>query len=158
MWAAFKRGVSRALPHGAVQIGYTNETDDPTACELMANRQIDAGADVVFVHAGQCGAGALAVARTRGVWAIASDGLGRAGDNIIGAAFKDWDNAVSGAVAAFRDHRLPAGRDVTLTLDGYHVGLEMHTSLPPGVASKVVELCSDIRIHSTQRSSTTSDP
>lgn len=152
---AFRRGVSRALPNGAVRIGYTNETDDPTACELLANRQIDAGADVVFVHAGQCGAGALAVARTRRVWAIASDGLGRAVDNIIGAAFKDWGSAVSEAVAAFREHRLPAGRDITLTLDGYHVGLELHASVPSRVASKVVELCSDVRLQAMRSEPTT---
>ncbi|HEX4745524.1 MAG TPA: BMP family ABC transporter substrate-binding protein, partial [Gaiellaceae bacterium] len=146
--AAFKEGLSRARPGGRVLVSYAGETVDPTACERVANRQIDAGSDVVFVHAGMCGTGALAVSRARGVWAIASDGLGRARDNVIGASFTDWDNAVYAAIQAFRDGRLPPGRDATLGLDGYHVGLEMHTAVPARVASKVVELCSDLRVRS----------
>ncbi|CAN5245156.1 hypothetical protein BH20ACT13_BH20ACT13_25480 [soil metagenome] len=50
---------------------------DRTRCERVANRQIDAGSDVIFAIAGQCGLGALAVARTRGV-------LLRPGDLVLG--------------------------------------------------------------------------
>ena len=146
--AAFRRGFRRAQPKGTLEVGYTNETVDPTACELEANRQIDAGSDVVFVHAGACGEGALAVAKARGVWAIGSDGVGRARDNVIGGMFKDWDNALLSAVQAYSERALPAGRDVELGLDGYNVGLEMHPSLPPAIASRVVELCSSIRVSS----------
>jgi DNA-binding SARP family transcriptional activator/basic membrane lipoprotein Med (substrate-binding protein (PBP1-ABC) superfamily) len=155
---AFRRGLSRALPEGELRVEYTGETADPTSCERAANRQIDAGADVLFVHAGRCGAGALAVARARSVWAIASDGIGRAGDNVIGAAFEDWDNALFTAAHAFVEGALPAGRDVALGLDGYNVGLEMHSSLSPEIASEVVDLCSDLRVLAKERIRTYSEP
>ena len=122
--AAFRRGVARALPRAKVLVEYSNEMVDPTACERIANAQIDAGSDVVFVHSGRCGTGALAVARTRGVWAISGDGVGEPAGGVLGAIFKDWDNAVYTAVAAFAEGTLPAG-DVVLGLDGYNVGLDM---------------------------------
>ena len=131
---------------------YTNEMLDPTACERVANAQIDAGSDVVFVHSGRCGTGALAVARARGVWAISGDGVGEPEGNVLAAIFKDWDNAVYTAVAAFADGTLPAGAMSVLGLDGYNVGLDMSSTLPPGIASKVVRLCSDVRVHSAQTS------
>jgi DNA-binding SARP family transcriptional activator/basic membrane lipoprotein Med (substrate-binding protein (PBP1-ABC) superfamily) len=156
--AAFRRGAAAAFPSGLVRVDYTGETVDPTACELAANRQIDAGAAVIFVHAGLCGEGALAVARARSVRAVASDGIGRAHDNVVGAAFKDWDNALFTAVHGFLDGGLPWGTDVTLGLDGYNVGFEMHPSLRPAVASRVVELCSNLRIHARSRMRTYSEP
>ena len=125
---------------------------DPTVCERVANAQIDAGSDVVFAHSGRCGTGALAVARTRGVWAISGDGVSEpAGGNVLGTIFKDWDNAVYTAVAAFAEGTLPAG-DVVLGLDGYNVGLDMSPTLPAGIGSRVVRLCSDIRLHAAQTS------
>ncbi len=152
--AAFRRGVARALPRAKVLVRYTNEMLDPTACERAANAQIDAGSDLVFAHSGRCGTGALAVARTRGVWAISGDGVSEPAGNVLGAIFKDWDNAVYTAAAAFVDGRLPAG-DVVLGLDGYNVGLDMSPTLPAGIGSRVVRLCSDIRLHSAQTSMTT---
>ena len=149
--AAFRRGVARALPQRRSSSDYTNELLDPTACERVANAQIDAGSDVVFAHSGRCGTGALAVARTRGVWAISGDGVGEPEGNVLGAIFKDWDNALYTAVAAFAEGTLPAG-DVVLGLDGYNVGLDMSPTLPAGIGSKVVSLCSDIRLHSAQTS------
>lgn len=149
--AAFRRGVARALPQVKVLVGYSDEMLDPTVCERIANAQIDAGSDVVFAHSGRCGTGALAVARTRGVWAISGDGVGEPAENVLGAIFKDWDNAVYTAVAAFADGTLPAG-EVVLGLDGYNVGLDMNPTLPAGIGSKVVRLCSDIRLHSAQTS------
>ncbi len=150
--AAFRLGVARALPHATVLVDYTHETVNPTACERTANAQIDAGSDVVLVHSGRCGTGALAVARARGVWAISGDGVGSPEGNVVAAIFKDWDNAVHTAVGAFTDGTLPAGRDVVLGLDGYNVGLDMSATLPPGIASKVVRLCSDVRVHSARTS------
>lgn len=156
--SAFRRGVGRAIPDARVLVDYTGEDTDPTACERAANAQIDAGSDVVFVHSGLCGAGALAVARSRGVWAISGDGGGSSGGTVLASVFEDWDDAVYTAVGAFADGTLPAGRDVVLGLDGYHVGLDMSPTLPAGIASKVVRLCSDVRLHSASSSIARSDP
>ena len=90
-------------------VDYTNEMLDPTACERVANAQIDAGSDVVFAHSGRCGTGALAVARTRGVWAISGDGVGEPAGNVLAAIFKDWDNAVYTAAGRVR-RRNTSGR------------------------------------------------
>jgi DNA-binding SARP family transcriptional activator/basic membrane lipoprotein Med (substrate-binding protein (PBP1-ABC) superfamily) len=73
--AAFEHGFELARPGHRVLVSYTHEHVDPTACERIANEQIDAGSDVVFVHSGPCGRGALAVAKARGVWAISGDGV-----------------------------------------------------------------------------------
>jgi basic membrane lipoprotein Med (substrate-binding protein (PBP1-ABC) superfamily) len=144
---AFRRGVVRARPNATVRIDYTSETFDPTACEHAANAQIDAGADVVFVHSGHCGTGALAVARARGVPTISGDGVSGPEGNVLASIFKDWDNAVYSAVGAFKSGVLPRGENVVLSLDGYNVGLDMNATLPKGIASKVVNLCTDVRLH-----------
>jgi DNA-binding SARP family transcriptional activator/basic membrane lipoprotein Med (substrate-binding protein (PBP1-ABC) superfamily) len=71
--AGFQRGVRRALPAVAVLVDYAYETVDRTRCEQLANSQIDRGSDVVFAAAGSCGLGALAVARTRGIWGVGGE-------------------------------------------------------------------------------------
>ena len=50
----------------------------------------------------------------------------------LAAIFKDWDNAVYTAVAAFAEGTFPVG-DVVLGLDGYNVGLDMSPTLPAGI-------------------------
>jgi len=156
---AFRRGVARARPAARVTLAYTGETLDPTPCEQLANAQIDAGADVLFVSSGRCGTGALAVARARGVSAISGDGVSGARGNVLASIFKDWDNALYSAVGAFAHGQLPRGENVVLSLDGYNVGLEMNATLPKGIASRVVNLCTDVRLHrSTSSIPTVTDP
>jgi basic membrane lipoprotein Med (substrate-binding protein (PBP1-ABC) superfamily) len=142
---AFVRGFRRAVPDGEVRVDYSGEGRDPTACERIANAQIDAGSDVLFVHSRACGRGALAVARSRGVWAISGDGIARPGDEVLASVFKDWDNAVYSVVAAYVDGTLPSGADLVFGLEGYNVGLEMSPRVAPSVQSRVVALCTDIR-------------
>jgi DNA-binding SARP family transcriptional activator/basic membrane lipoprotein Med (substrate-binding protein (PBP1-ABC) superfamily) len=151
-FVAFRRGVARARPAARVTLAYTGETLDPTSCERIANAQIDAGADVLFVSSGHCGTGALAVARARGVFAISGDGVSGAEENVLASIFKDWGNAVYSAVGAFARGQLPRGENVVLSLDGYNVGLEMNATLPKGIASEVVRLCTDVRLHQSRSS------
>jgi basic membrane lipoprotein Med (substrate-binding protein (PBP1-ABC) superfamily) len=82
------------------------------------------------------------------VWAISGDGAARPGEHVLASVFKDWDNAVYTAVHAFAEGILPERRDVVLSLDGYNVGLEMSAAIAPSIQSRVVELCSDLRVHS----------
>jgi len=145
--AAFEHGFELARPGHRVLVTYTHEHVDPTACEQAANEQIDAGSDVVFVHSGPCGRGALAVAKARGVWAISGDGVAAPRGNVLAGVFRDWDNAVYSAVGAYLDGVLPAGEDVVFGLEGYNVGLEMSSAVAPEVQSEVVRLCSDLRVH-----------
>ena len=147
---AFTRGVRRALPRVLVRVGYSNELVDPTACEHLANRQIDEGSDVVLALAGHCGLGALEVARVRGVWGIrAEDDGAPGGDHILATMRKGWEEATFDVVKAFHLEMLPAGRDVVLGLaDDYAVDLWGGPDPIVSVAwSKVVRRCSNIRQH-----------
>lgn len=145
--AAFERGARRALPDVDVRIDYSGDFVDPTRCERLANRHIDAGADVVFAIAGRCGLGALAVARSRNVWGIGSDDDGvPESTNVLAITHKEWDLATLEALEALISDRLPMGRDLVRGLDDdYAVGLWMSTALPASVQSAVIDRCSEIR-------------
>jgi DNA-binding SARP family transcriptional activator/basic membrane lipoprotein Med (substrate-binding protein (PBP1-ABC) superfamily) len=150
--AGFERGVARARGRNvAVRVDYVDDSN-LTTCERVANNQIDAGSDVVFVDAGHCGLGALAVARLRGVWGIGGyqDGVDP-GPHVLAIFYKDYDYAIKVALAEFAGDTFRAGRDEVLGLnDNYAVGVD-DTNLNPVVSesiwSKVVSLCSNIRQH-----------
>lgn len=148
---AFERGVRQALPRITIRVDYTTSERDKTACERLANDQIDAGSDVVYAVAGDCSSPALAVAKLRGVWAIrvADDGVPD-GPHIIATTHKRWGKAVTEALNGFALDALPRGRDRVLGLaDDYAV--DAWGGSPPEVHaawSKVVRLCSKIREHS----------
>jgi len=145
--AAFRRGVQRAAPGVAVRVDYSGDMLDPTACERLANRQIDGGADVVYAVAGRCGLGALAVARYRGVWGIGSDDDGvRLSLALLAVTHKEWDSATYETLGKLFDGTLAMGRDLVRGLDDdYAVGLGMSTAVPTAVQSAVIDRCSEIR-------------
>jgi DNA-binding SARP family transcriptional activator/basic membrane lipoprotein Med (substrate-binding protein (PBP1-ABC) superfamily) len=148
--SGFERGVERARgPEVSIRVDYV-EASNLTACERVANDQIDAGSDVVFVDAGHCGLGALAVARTRGVWGIGAyeDGVDP-GPHILAITYKDYEHAIGWALDEFGLGDFRSGKDDVLGLnDNYAVGID-DTNLNPVVAgaiwSKVVHRCSQIR-------------
>lgn len=147
--AGFTRGVRAARPAIRVRVDYSHELLDRTACEHLANRQIDAGSDVVFALAGRCGLGALATARIRGVWGIhAEEDRAPGGDHILASTYKDWEAATVSLVNAFAIENLPGGRDVVLGLaDDYAVGIVNNEKATSRLWSKVVLHCSKIRRH-----------
>jgi DNA-binding SARP family transcriptional activator/basic membrane lipoprotein Med (substrate-binding protein (PBP1-ABC) superfamily) len=147
--AGFTRGVRAARPAIRVRVDYSHELLDRTACEHLANRQIDAGSDVVFALAGRCGVGALATARIRGVWGIhAEDDRAPDGDHILATTYKDWEAATISLVNAFAIEKLRGGRDVVLGLaDDYAVGVSNNEKATSRLWSKVVLRCSKIRRH-----------
>lgn len=151
--AALERGLKRLRPGGKVLVGFTDDEHDRTACEQLANQQIDEGADVVVADAGDCGIGALAVATTRGVWSVGNDGELIGPETweatILATRYENPKDAVALAVRGYRDGTLPAGGEQVLGLeDDYAVGIEyVSTDVPEAVWSKVTGLCSDIRRH-----------
>jgi DNA-binding SARP family transcriptional activator/basic membrane lipoprotein Med (substrate-binding protein (PBP1-ABC) superfamily) len=146
----FRRGIAATLPRARILVDYANETVDRTGCEQIANSQIDRGADVVFAAAGTCGSGALAVARTRGVWGAgdeesASQPADLSADLLV-RMHKEPDLAVNLVLRRFAQGTLPAGRDLALRLnDNYAVGLSTSWKAPSAAVSKMVERCSTIR-------------
>ena len=146
----FEKGVEQARGRSvAVRVDYVNGSN-LAACERVANDQIDAGSDVVFVDAGHCGLGALAVARTRGVWGIGGyeDGV-EPGPHVLAITYKNYERAIDWALDELGLDVFRSGEDHVLDLnDDYAVGID-DTSLNPVVSgsiwSKVVDRCSRIR-------------
>ena len=145
--AGFKRGLHAARPGMKVRVDYSRDVDDQTACERLANRQIDDGSDVVLAAAGQCGLGAVAVARARGVWSIgaAEDGVPESA-HVLMATYKEWTKATLFAIERLIKGTLPMGRDTVLGLeDDYAVGIWFGDRVPEHLASRVIHRCSEIR-------------
>ena len=145
----FARGVRRSLPNVVVRVDYTNEVIDPTACELIANKQIDAGSDVVFAVAKRCGLGALAVARTRGVWGIGTEeDAVPGGPHILATTYRDVDRAVRDSIDDFEFDSLRPGEIVRGLNEDYAVGIDKTSYVvSDSIWSKVVHRCSQIRQH-----------
>jgi basic membrane lipoprotein Med (substrate-binding protein (PBP1-ABC) superfamily) len=150
--AGFEQGVERVRGRNvAVRVDYVDDSN-LTTCERIANDQIDAGSDVVFVDAGRCGLGALAVARLRGVWGIGGydDGV-ELGPHVLAVTYKNHEQAIQHVLAEFARDSFRSGEDEVLGLnDNYAVGIEdadRNAAIPEAIWSKVVSLCSNIRRH-----------
>jgi DNA-binding SARP family transcriptional activator/basic membrane lipoprotein Med (substrate-binding protein (PBP1-ABC) superfamily) len=145
--AAFRQGARDAARDVEVRVDYAGELDDRTACEQLANRQIDDGSDVVFAVAGRCGLGAMAVARYRGVWSIGTDDLGvSSSPHVLAVSGKEWERDVMNTVLELAEGTLPHGRDRVLGLAAdYAVTLDLSRALPERVASAVMDRCTEIR-------------
>jgi basic membrane lipoprotein Med (substrate-binding protein (PBP1-ABC) superfamily) len=152
---AFERGVRRSRPSVRVRVDYANEVRNPTACELIANDQIDAGSDVVLAAAGSCGLGALAVAQLRGVWGIGryEDGAIEEAPHMLAATLQDWVRTAGRLFTDYDLRRLPAGEDEVFDLNAdYAVLIWVNSIVPESMWSKVTELCSKIRIRDRDES------
>lgn len=150
---AFTRGVRRARPSTRVRVDYVQDEQNKTACERLANDQIDAGSDVLFAVAGACSSSALEVARMRGVWGIRvnEDGVPD-GPHILATTYKRWTKSVEEALYDLELGTFPRGRDHVLGLaDDYAVDAwgsdSVRHPILESVWSKVVRLCSSIRQH-----------
>jgi basic membrane lipoprotein Med (substrate-binding protein (PBP1-ABC) superfamily) len=146
--AGFRKGVHGVLPGARVRVDYAGETSNLEPCETIANRQIDAGAEVLLVVAGRCGMGAAAVVHARGAWLAGEDEYGVSDHQpwVVASLFKDWDDATRRVVQSFVAGTLPAGDDLVLGLhDLYATGMTMSDAVPSDVQSQVIELCTRIR-------------
>jgi len=145
--AGLKRGLRAARPGITLRVDYSHELEDVTACENLANRQIDAGSDVVVALSGRCSLGALAVARLRGVWGVgaAEDGIDLR-DDVLMASQKEWTKATFFALERLIGDRLRMGRDTVLGFeDDYMVAMWWSHRAPERAASAVVDRCSVMR-------------
>jgi len=143
----FRDGLRVARPGVKVRVDYSRELEDVTACETLANRQIDDGSDVVVALAGHCSLGALAVARIRGVWGFGEqeDGV-KLTDHLLWATFKEWTPATELAIESLRNGTLAMGRDTVLGLgEDYSVHFWFSNWIPKRVESRLIEECSEIR-------------
>lgn len=141
----YVKGVRHAKRPIRVRVVRSTGTEDVTECERIANEQIDAGVDVVFAAAGNCGLGAIATARVRGVWSIGEQEFGaELTSGALAVTTKDWRLAIFRAIQSFEGGVLPLGRDQALGLeDDYMVMIE--TGVSERVFSKIASLCTEIR-------------
>jgi basic membrane protein A len=159
--AGLERGLRRARQGGAVLVGFSDELNDRTACEALANDQIDQGAQIVVVaDAGSCGLGALAVAQTRGVWAVADGSEGTWGPDawkpqILARLVHNPQLAIQRTIDAYLGGALPEGRQQSLGLaEDYSVLVEnVNPAVSQAAWSKVVDLCSEVRQHASKAGS-----
>jgi len=149
--AGFEKGVRRASRKVRVLVDHVADESDRTACEAVANRQIDAGSNVVLALGSTCGSAALAVVRVRGVWGIRhEDERIQAGEHILGTFSRYWEATMTRAINDVELDQFPAGRNVKLGLaDNYAVLFlaDDEAHVPKALWSKVVKLCSTIRSH-----------
>ena len=113
----FRAGALRATHGARVITGYSRSFTDPTACEVLAERQVAQGAGVLLDAAGGCGPGTLDVARRAGIWAVGVDrdrsGLG---PHILTSVVKRYDRAFALLMRQARNDKLPAGRGMVVGL------------------------------------------
>ena len=106
----FAKGVRKALPDATVLRSYSQEFVKTSPCEAIANRQIDAGADIVFAAAGRCSLGALSAASIRRIWAVGVDAdQSYLGDHVLVSTVKRYDQAVFYVVRSFVHGTLHGG-------------------------------------------------
>jgi DNA-binding SARP family transcriptional activator/basic membrane lipoprotein Med (substrate-binding protein (PBP1-ABC) superfamily) len=145
--AGLRRGLRAARPGITLRVDYSRELEDVTACENLANRQIDDGSDVVVALSGRCSLGALAVAKLRGVWGVgaAEDAIDLT-DDVLMASQKEWTKATLFAIERLVGQRLAMGRDTVLGFeDDYMVAMWWSNRAPEQAESAVIKQCSKMR-------------
>ena len=143
----FARGARRALPSVTVLQGYSETFVRQDACDRIANRQIDAGSEIVFAAAGDCGLGALAAASSRGVSGIGVDqDFSYLGPHILASTIKRFDRAVLASVGWFIEGTLPPAGEVALALDDDAIGLAgINPEIPPSIRRQVAHVVAELR-------------
>ena len=97
--AGYKWAAKMEDPSIDVQVGYSNNFNDPAKCKSLAQAQIGKGADIVFQVAGGCGLGALQQAGQSGVYSIGVDADQKDSDpSVIASALKKVDVATYTAI------------------------------------------------------------
>jgi basic membrane lipoprotein Med (substrate-binding protein (PBP1-ABC) superfamily)/DNA-binding SARP family transcriptional activator len=143
----FREGARRAMPGVRLLMDNSNDFVDRSKCEAIANRHIDAGADIIFAAAGACSFGAFAAAEIRGVWAISVDtDRSHLGKHILASTVTRYDRVLLGAVRSFVNGTLPGGRTLVLGLDDDVVGIAgISPSVPESIRREVAQAAAALR-------------
>lgn len=142
----FTKGAHDALPDVRVLTDYAQEFVDTSPCEALANRQIDAGADIVFAAAGHCSLGALAATAIRGVWGVGVDSdQSYLGGHVLVSTVKRYDQAIIHTVRAFVQGTLRPGV-VRLGLRDDAVGIAgIAAEIPDAIRRDLAQRAFDMR-------------
>ncbi|MFO7171962.1 MAG: BMP family ABC transporter substrate-binding protein [Bacillota bacterium] len=142
----YEEGAHYIDPEVQVIATYSNNFGDPTLGRELALAQMEQGADIVYHVAGGTGAGVIAAAQERGVYAIGvdSDQDGMAPGHVLTSMLKRVDVAVYDVIKRLAEGTLEAGATLRYGLDVGAVGLsEMkytRDKIPAEYLAKVEEL------------------
>jgi basic membrane protein A and related proteins len=137
--AGYQAGARRAAPGITTLNDYSNSFVDQGKCRPVALAQIAKGSGVVFDVAGYCGYGALAAAKSKGVWAIGVDvdESGR-GPFVLTSALKDGKSAVFELIRSTIGGRFAGGRVTEVGLREHAVGIgRISPRVPPRLAREL---------------------
>ena len=137
--AGFRAGARKGNQRTTVLIDYANDFLDPRKCRAVALSQIARGSGAVFQVAAACGFGALAAARSKGVWGIGVDtDQSYLGSHILTSAVKREDVAVFETIRSFRNGTLTRGGNSYFTLANGGLGLgRISPKVPAAIVAEV---------------------
>ncbi len=121
--AGFKAGAKKTKKGIKVLTAYSEDFVDQAKCKEIALNQIAAGSGAVFQAAGNCGLGALAAAKEKGVWGIGVDtDQGFLGKHVLTSALKKVDLGVFRMVQDVKKGTYVGGADSLFTVKNGGVG------------------------------------
>ena len=129
--AGYQFCAKRAVKGTKTLNGYSQDFVAQDKCKEVALNHINAGADVVFQVAGQCGLGALDAAKENSAKGIGVDAnQGYLGTHILTSAQKKVDVAVFTAAKLLKDGTLKGGSDLVFSVKngGINYGTPLRAS------------------------------
>ena len=138
--AGFRLGAREAVP-AVVLEDYSHDFSNPSACEAIANRQIDRGSRLIFAAAGTCSLGALSAAAVRGVSAVGVNvDRSHSGPHVLVSVVKHLDRAVEYAIRSYLDGTLGSG-SVDIGIERQAVGIaDVNSDVPANIRRQVEKL------------------
>ena len=148
--AGFKAGAKKTKKGIKVLTAYSEDFVDQAKCKEIALNQIAAGSGAVFQAAGNCGLGALAAAKEKGVWGIGVDtNQGFLGKHILTSALKKVDLGVFRMIEDVKKDTFVGGEDAIFNLKNGGVGFGPVSTKAPNRLKIVAKLKATSKLIST---------
>jgi basic membrane protein A len=144
--AAYRAGARKCVPGTQTLIDYSQEFVDQAKCSELATNQVDRGSKVVFAVAGNCGLGALDVAKEQGVWGVGVDtDQSFLGAHILTSAVKRVDVAVETVVVSAKNGTFKGGTDLNFNLKNKGVAVgKINSRVPKAFVTRMNALGAQI--------------
>lgn len=144
--AGYKAGAEAASPGIKVLVDYSQDFVAQNKCKDQSLAHIEAGSDIEFQVAGQCGLGTLSAAQDKNVWGIGVDAdQAYLGPHILTSALKRVDVAVKKSIEDAAAGTFTGGSDVVFDLKADGVGLgEISKDIPADITDKLEQVKQDI--------------
>jgi basic membrane protein A len=144
--AGYKAGAEAASPGIKVLVDYSQDFVAQNKCKDQSLAHIEAGSDIEFQVAGQCGLGTLSAAQDKKIWGIGVDAdQAYLGPHILTSALKRVDVAVKDSIDEVAAGTFKGGSDkiFDLKVDGVGLG-EISKDIPADITDKLDQVKQDI--------------